>query len=72
MTKLSPQAQAVLETFRADWEDEHIKQDVKCLAAALRAAADEVVIKLGGLGQESAWYLEEIAAELEGSDLSGF
>jgi hypothetical protein len=35
------------------------------IAAALRAAADQVVIKLGGLGQESAWYLEEIAAELE-------
>jgi hypothetical protein len=35
------------------------------IAAALRAAADQVVIKLAGLGQESAWYLEEIAAELE-------
>ena len=41
MTELSPAAQAVLNAFRADWKDEHLKQDVKCLAAALRAAADQ-------------------------------
>lgn len=41
--QLSPAAQAVLDAFRADWKDEHLKQDVKCLAAALQAAADQVV-----------------------------
>ena len=44
MTELSPAAQAVLNAFRADWKDEHLKQDVKCLAAALRAAAEQVVL----------------------------
>lgn len=69
MTELSPAAQAVLDA----WENK-LLPDVTCLthdperealAAALRAAADQVVIKLAGLGQESAWYLEEIATELE-------
>ena len=40
---LSPAAQAVLAAYRADWRDEQLKQDVKCLAAALRAAADQVL-----------------------------
>jgi hypothetical protein len=63
MSELSPAAQAVLDAYekangcyREEWGQ---------LAAALRAAADQVVIKLAGLGQESAWYLEEIANELE-------
>jgi hypothetical protein len=44
MTKpLSSAAQAVLNAFRADWKDEQLKQDVKCLAAGLRAVADQVV-----------------------------
>jgi len=69
MADLSPQAQAVLDA----WENK-LLPDVTCLthdperealAAALRAAAEQVVIKLAGLGQESAWYLEEIATELE-------
>jgi hypothetical protein len=42
MTDLSPAAQAVLDAFLAKWPDEALKQDRKCLAAALRAAADEV------------------------------
>jgi hypothetical protein len=63
MPELSPAAQAVLDAV----EDDCIHPDDKhrIAAAALRAAADQVVIKLGGVGQESAWYLEEIAAELE-------
>jgi hypothetical protein len=63
MTELSPAAQAVLDAV----EDDCIHPDDKhrIAAAALRAAADQVVIKLAGLGQESAWYLEEIATELE-------
>ena len=59
MSELSPSTQAVLDAFRSS----HTGQG--CLAAALRAAADQVVIKLAGLGQQSAWYLEEIATELE-------
>jgi hypothetical protein len=68
MTELSPAAQAV---WDAAWADTPVicgdtEGTRKCqIAAALRAAADQVVIKLAGLGQESAWYLEEIAAELE-------
>ncbi len=40
---LSPAAQAVLDAFLANWQDEPMIQDRQCLAAALRAAADQVV-----------------------------
>jgi hypothetical protein len=70
--QLSPIAQAVqFAAFRVYDEEEHLyvvsaeKHAGMIAAAALRAAADQVVIKLAGLGQESAWYLEEIATELE-------
>ena len=43
MTNLSPAAQAVLDAFLAEWPDEALEQDRKCLAAAFRAAADQVV-----------------------------
>jgi hypothetical protein len=43
MTDLSPAAQAVLDAFLANWQDEPMIQDRQCLAAALRAAADQVV-----------------------------
>ena len=64
MTKLTPAAQAVHNAFWSghEYPDSLSNED---LAAALRAAADQVVIKLAGLGQESAWCLEEIATELE-------
>jgi hypothetical protein len=39
----SPAAQAVLDAFLADWADSPLGQDRQCLAAALRAAADQVV-----------------------------
>ena len=42
MTTLSPAAQAVLDAYRKNWTDEPLKQDVKCMAAALRAVADQV------------------------------
>ena len=42
-TPLSPAAQAVLDAFLAEWPDEALKQDCQCLAAALCAAADQVV-----------------------------
>ena len=41
MTNLSPAAQAVLDAFIANWQDEPLDQDRQCLAAALRAAADQ-------------------------------
>jgi hypothetical protein len=69
--QLSPAAQAVRDAVLATYADNIPKDDSlwalerASTVAALRAAADQVVIKLGGLGQESAWYLEEIAAELE-------
>ena len=68
MSELSPAAQAVakaaLYVSSCDPE-EYPHQAQEIAAAALRAAADQVVIKLAGLGQESAWYLEGIATELE-------
>jgi hypothetical protein len=69
MTDLSPAAQAVLDAYHQEAID-YIEEwgsfrHKRGIAAALRAAADQVVIKLAGLGQESAWYLEEIATELE-------
>ena len=35
---LPPAAQAVLDAFIANWQDELLDQDRQCLAAALRAA----------------------------------
>jgi len=61
MSELSSAAQAVITA--SNCAGSRIVQ--LHIAAALRAAADQVVIKLGGLGQESAWYLKEIATELE-------
>ena len=65
MTKhLSREAQAVLGAALAV---EDASNTIPMIVAALRAAADQVEIKLGGIGLESAWYFEEIAAELEGT-----
>lgn len=68
MSELSPAAKAIakaaLYVSSCDPED-YPNQAEEIAAAALRAAADQVVIKLGGLGQESAWYLKEIATELD-------
>ena len=58
MTTLSPAAQAVLDAYRKNWTDEPLKQDVKCMAAALRAAVDNVL---------TAQQILEIAAELDQS-----
>ena len=45
MTNLSPAAQAVLDAFLAEWPDEALEQDRRCLAAALWAAADQAHLK---------------------------
>ena len=63
MAELSPAAQAVRNAAGRQYAIDGDLQD--SIAAALRAAAGQVVVKLRGLGQESAWCLEEIATELE-------
>jgi hypothetical protein len=77
MTELSPQAQAVLDA----WSDNTLytkDKEPQALAAALRAAADQVVPEETWLGTEEPYYayyqqrwdtrrdLLAIAAELEG------
>ena len=79
MSKLSPAAQAVLDAFLAEWPDEALEQDRRCLAAALRAAADQVVPEQAGPVGDShdearhdqwmriRYKLLAIASELEGN-----
>jgi len=67
-SSLSPSAQAVLDAFLADWADSPLGQDRQCLAAALRAAADQAVPttvdpRLGTVRSD----LMRIARELEAS-----
>jgi hypothetical protein len=66
MTNLSPAAQAVLDAFLAEWPDEALEQDRRCLAAALRAAAKHCVPD----DSEGHWvyipHVLTIADELEG------
>jgi hypothetical protein len=77
---MSPAAQAVLDAFIANWQDETLAQDRQCLAAALRAAADQVVPEpltqrspcrehciIGGAAERIRAELLAIAAELEGA-----
>jgi hypothetical protein len=88
MTELSPQAQAVLDAVASQMEGEWISPDfipyeAKKIAAALRAAAHQVVpeppmIVEGGRTYEEAWTATvhddirrrflAIAAELEGGN----
>jgi hypothetical protein len=63
MTNLSPAAQAVLDAFTANWQDEPLAQDRQCLAAALRAAAKFI----DAIEPEAGEELLAIAAELEGA-----
>lgn len=39
--QLSPGAQAVLNAFLAEWPDEALEQDRRCLSSALRAAVKQ-------------------------------
>jgi hypothetical protein len=57
---LSPAAQAVLDAYRSIWLDEPLECDVECLAAALRAAADQVVLMRPHGGR--AWTVEQATA----------
>lgn len=61
MTDLSPAAQAVLNGFRAVPS----LMDGPSIAAALRAAADQVEQKLRGFSHEACQEIRAIAAELE-------
>jgi hypothetical protein len=60
---LSPAAQAVLDAFIANWQDESLIQDLQCLAAALRAAADHC--ESGELALTCLHSIHAIADELE-------
>ena len=72
--QLSPASQAVLDAFLAEWPDEPLEQDRQCLAAAVRAVADQVVpIEYEDI--HGCWYEKknrvreqflDIAKELEG------
>ena len=74
MSKLSPAAQAVLDAFLAEWPDEALEQDRRCLAAALRALAEYRTPHWDGTGPACHWHptaqvrreLLNIADELEG------
>jgi len=66
MTKpLSPAAQAVLDAFAADANGVYLEGDPDRLAAALRAAADQVEQKWRGFSHEACQEIRAIAAELE-------
>ena len=67
MTKLSPQAQAVLDAFLAGWQDEPMAQDRQCLAAALRAAERQLGYELLGVRMIDCSQLLLIAEELKGA-----
>ena len=60
MTDLSPATQAVLDAFNEVYES-----DRHAVAAALRAAADQVDQKLRGFSREACQEILSIAAELE-------
>jgi hypothetical protein len=80
MTKpLSPAAAAVLKEFEDSWDADPFEMDARALAAALRAAADQVLAAQwkGRIQPDAAhslginWTrdaLHAIAAELESSD----
>jgi hypothetical protein len=82
MTKLSPQSQAVLDAFVGDpTERDELEDDRRYLAAALRAAADQVVPETESPRSELEYDLGDwdarddvrdallaIAAELEGGN----
>ena len=58
-------AQKIMNAFTADWQDEPIEQDKKCLANALRAMADSFVYDDNGLVWVTANDFYEIAQDLE-------
>lgn len=77
MTDLSPAAQAVLDAFlKAPMGQSHVDDDLIAIAAALRAAADQVVPEFwhededvyGWTMQDIRKKLFAIAAKLEGAN----
>jgi hypothetical protein len=63
---LSPAAQAVLDAFWREARPEPHHQS-EAIAAALRAAADQVEQKWRGFSHEACQEIRAIAAELEGA-----
>jgi hypothetical protein len=83
MTDLSPAAEAVLDAYmnNCGWLDGPLKKDYQCVAAVLRAAADQVVPQRrkptdADSWEEGTWTAQQntreelfaIAAELEGAN----
>jgi hypothetical protein len=70
MTELSPQAQAVLDAYwKSPWDPSLQHEDRYAIAAALQAAADQVVPANGSRrNNEIRAELITIAAELEGGN----
>jgi len=70
MTDLSPAAQAVMDAYLTGygWLDGPMQKDYQCVAAVLRAAADEVAPAGWTPYQHVRHELLSIAAELEGAD----
>jgi hypothetical protein len=70
-TPLSPAAQAVKDAAQELYADRMARKmawplDLPVVAAALRAAADQVDQKLRGFSREACQEIRAIAAELEG------
>jgi hypothetical protein len=70
VTEISPAAKAVINAFAKASDGEYIdgewhQDDIGQLAAALRAAADQVEQKLRGFSREACQEIRAIAAELE-------
>ena len=67
MPDLSPAAASIVKAFDDRYEIGMFNEDwqEECLAAALRAAADQVEQKLRGFSREACQEIRAIAAELE-------
>ena len=69
MSELSPQAQKVLDAWADEWNKGSFCHDQRSIAAALRAAADQVVPSAPEIDQKLMvirYRLYSIADELEG------
>ena len=66
MTDLSPAAQAVLDAFlKAPMGQSHVDDDLIAIAAALRAAADQVVPEFWHEDEDIyGWTMQDIRKEL--------
>ena len=69
MTQLSPRAQTVLDAWNNEWSKGSFCHDQRSIAAALRAAADQVApLSTNRRQNDIRFGLLRIANELEGSN----